>query len=99
MRAVNLIPAEERRGASVGVGRSQGAAYAVFVLIAGMALFAFLYGTAHHQIASRRAQVVSLTAQTQRAEEAANQLTPYTSFMALREQRMQAVCTARQLAL
>jgi Tfp pilus assembly protein PilN len=93
MRAVNLIPSEQRAGASVGAGRSEGAAYAVLALIAGFALLAFLYGSAHHQIASRRAQAAAISAQAQRAQSAAEQLAPYTSFIALREQRTQAVAS------
>lgn len=91
MKAVNLIPSDDRRGISVNGGRSQGAAYAVLGVLAGLALFALLYGMARHQVSGRRAQVASLTERTQRATESASQLTPYTSFIALREQRMQAV--------
>ncbi len=54
-------------------------------------LLALVYGIAHHQISSRRAQVATLTARAQRAQQTAAQLNPYTSFLALREQRMQAV--------
>jgi hypothetical protein len=91
MRAVNLIPAEQRGGGSVGVGRSGGGAYAVMVLLAGLAVLAFFYGTAHHQISSRRAQAASLTTQAAQAQAAATRLAPYTTFIALREARMQAV--------
>jgi Tfp pilus assembly protein PilN len=91
MRAVNLIPAEHRSGASVGVGRSGGAAYAVMVVLGGFALLAFLYGRASHQISSGRAQAAALTAQAQRAQLETSRLAPYTSFIALREQRMNAV--------
>jgi Tfp pilus assembly protein PilN len=93
MRAVNLIPAEQRSGVSVGVGKSQGAAYAVLALAAGLALMALLYGRANHQIASRRTQAAAITAQAQHASAAAEQLAPYTSFIAMREQREQAVST------
>ena len=91
MRAVNLIPAEHRSGASVGAGRSEGAAYAVLVIVAGVALLAFLYGRADKQVSSRKAQAATLTAQAQRAQDQAGQLAPYTSFAALREQRANAV--------
>jgi Tfp pilus assembly protein PilN len=91
MRAVNLIPSDERAGSAIGAGRSQGGAYAVLAVLGGLAILALLYGIARHQISSRRAQAASLTAQAQRAEATAAQLAPYTSFMALREQRMQAV--------
>jgi hypothetical protein len=91
MRAVNLIPAEGRSGSGPGAGRSGGGAYAVFAVLGGLAILALLYGMAHRQISSRRAQVATLSARAQRAEAEAGQLAPYTSFIALREQRMQAV--------
>jgi Tfp pilus assembly protein PilN len=91
MRAVNLIPSDERRGGAAVVGRSQGAAYGVLGLIAGLAILALMWGVAHHQISSRHSEAASLAAQTARAQESASQLTPYTSFIALREQREQAV--------
>jgi type II secretory pathway pseudopilin PulG len=92
MRAFNLIPAEQRSGgASLGAGRSHGAAYAVLGVLGVLAVFALLYGVANHQVSSRQAQVSSLTAQVQQAQAQAAQLTPYTSFAALREQRTKAV--------
>jgi hypothetical protein len=92
MRAVNLIPSDHR-GAGGGGGSSDGAAYGVLAVLAGLVIFTLLYGQAHHQVSSRRAKVASLNARTERAEAAAAQLTPFASFMALREQRMQAVST------
>lgn len=91
MRAVNLIPTEQRTGQPVGAGRSQGGAYAVLVLVGALALMAFLYGSAAHQVSSRRAKAAALTAQAQATQSAAERLAPYTSFIALREQRSQAV--------
>jgi Tfp pilus assembly protein PilN len=91
MKAVNLIPADQRGGAAVGAGRSEGAVYAVLVLLAGLALFALLYGIADHQISSSKARVATLQAEAQRAQAQASELAPYTSFIALREQRVQEV--------
>ncbi|HEV7527802.1 MAG TPA: hypothetical protein VGO29_02790 [Solirubrobacteraceae bacterium] len=91
MRAVNLIPSESRSGAGPGVGRSGGGAYAVLAVLGGLVILALLYGIAHHQISSRRAQAASLTARAQSAQAQAAQLAPYTSFTALRQQRLQAV--------
>jgi Tfp pilus assembly protein PilN len=93
MRAVNLIPAEQRGGAPVGAGQSEGGAYALLGLLAGLAVLALLYGIAHHQIASRKAEAASVTAQAQQAQTAAQALAPYTSFIAMREARLQAVST------
>lgn len=91
MRAVNLIPADQRSGQPVGAGRSQGGAYAVLALVGGFALMAFLYGQARHDVNSRSAQTASLAAQAQQAQAAVEKLAPYTSFVAQREQRAQAV--------
>jgi Tfp pilus assembly protein PilN len=91
MRAVNLIPAEQRSGSSIGAGQSNGAAYAVLGVLGLLALFVWLYGSAHRQVSSRKSEVASLTARTQRAQTTAEQLAPYTNFISLREQRTHAV--------
>ncbi len=93
MKAVNLIPSDERRGRSIPAGRSGGGAYAVLVLLGGLAVLALLYGHADHQISSGRSEVASLTARAQQTQARAGQLTPYTSFVAMREQRVNAVDT------
>jgi hypothetical protein len=91
MRAVNLIPADQRGGAKRGAGRSQGGAYAVLGVVGGLALLALVYGVAAHQVSSRKAKLVSVEAQAQRAQASAVQLAPYTSFQSLHEQRVNAV--------
>lgn len=90
MRAVNLIPEEQRSGGAIG-SRSGGAAFLVLGLLAGMAVLAGLYGMAHHKLESGRSEAARLTAEAQQVQAQAASLTPYTSFMAIREQRMQAV--------
>jgi Tfp pilus assembly protein PilN len=90
MRAVNLIPAEQRKGGAVG-RRSQGVAFAVLGLLAGAALLTFLYGSASHQLESRKAEAATLTKQAQQVQAQAAQLSSYTSFMQMREQRLQAI--------
>jgi hypothetical protein len=91
MRAVNLITNDERRGPNIPTGRSGGGAYVVLVLLGGLAVFALLYGLADHAISNRRSEVASLTARAQQAQARAGQLTPYTSFLQMREQRVQTV--------
>jgi Tfp pilus assembly protein PilN len=91
MRAVNLIPAQQRGGgASVGAGRSEGGAYAVIALVCGLAVMAFMYGTAHHEVSSKEGKAAEITAQVTQTQAQATALAPYTSFVALREQRTQA---------
>jgi hypothetical protein len=93
MRAVNLIPAEQRSGGSVGAGRSGGAAYVLLGCVAVLALMGLMYGLAHHQLASRTSEAASLQARATAAQERATQLAPYTTFAALKQQRMSAVET------
>jgi Tfp pilus assembly protein PilN len=88
MRAVNLIPTEQRKGGTVGA-RSQGAAFAVLGLLAGVAALTFLYGSADHRLESRRAEAASLTARAQQVRVQAAKLSAYSSFMQMREQRLQ----------
>ncbi len=90
MRAVNLIPSEQRTGGTVGT-RSKGAAFVVLGVLAGFVVLAGLYAVARHEIASRTSQVATLTTQAQEVQARAQALAPYTSFVAMREQRLQAV--------
>jgi Tfp pilus assembly protein PilN len=90
MRAVNLIPAEQRKGGAIG-RRSQGVAFAVLGLLAGAAILTFLYGSASHQLESRKAEAAALSNQAQQVQAQSAQLSSYTSFMQMREQRLQAI--------
>lgn len=91
MKAVNLIPVEERVSSGLDAGRAGGTVYAVFGLIAGLAVLAVLYGIAAHQVSSRKGEVASLNARAAQAQARASALSPYTSFAAMRQQREQAV--------
>lgn len=90
MRAVNLIPSDQRSEGAVGA-RSEGAVFGVLGLLAGIAVLAVLYGVAHHQLTSRRAEAAALTAQAQQLQAQAAQLASYTSFVSMREQRLDAI--------
>ncbi len=91
MRAVNLIPSDQRSGGSVGAGRSGGAAYAVLALLLGFAVLAIAYGKASRTISSDQSKAAALTARAQQETAAAEALAPYTSFVSLRQQREAAV--------
>jgi Tfp pilus assembly protein PilN len=92
MKAVNLIPTEQRGGGTVG-SRSEGAVFAVLGLLAGVVVLTLLYGFAHHELSNRRAEAAALAARAQQAQAQAAELASYTSFVALREQRLQAIST------
>lgn len=91
MKAVNLIPGEQRTGSGSITGRSGGGALIVLAMVAGLAVLAFMYGSAHRQISSHAGEAASLTAQTEAVQARAGRLTPYTSFVSMAEQRMQTV--------
>lgn len=95
MKAVNLIPPDERAGGGSLGGRSGGGAYAVIGLLLGLALLAVLYASAHHQIAVKEGEAEQLSSEAAQAKEEASRLAPYTHFVTLRNER---VSDVQQLA-
>ncbi|MFI5010302.1 MAG: hypothetical protein ACHQDY_08525 [Solirubrobacterales bacterium] len=91
MKAVNLIPSDQRGGGGSVTGESDGGAFIVVGLLAGLAVLALLYGVSRHQVSSREGEVASVTAQAQATQARATQLAPYVSFKATYQTRLQAV--------
>ncbi len=91
MKAVNLIPGEQRQGAGSLTGRSGGGALIVLGMIAGLAVLILMYGSASHQISSQKGQAATLTAQAEAIKVRTGQLAPYTSFVSMANQRTQTV--------
>jgi Tfp pilus assembly protein PilN len=91
MRAVNLIPADQREGAGGLAGRSGGAALIVLGLIAGLALLAVLYGSARHSQAKSHSELAGVNAELAQVRAQVGQMAPYTSFIAMANQRIDAV--------
>ena len=99
MRAVNLIPAEERRGGAGGSGRSGGAVYGLLVIL-GMLLLAFgAYAVLSRQIADREDELVRLRAETEQVSARVAALKPYGEFAALSSQRVSALRTLAEARL
>lgn len=91
MRAVNLIPGDQRSGNVRITGRSEGAAFIVIVLLAGLAILAFMYGKARNEVSTGRSEVAKFTEQARATEARASQLTPYANFNTLYEERVKTV--------
>jgi Tfp pilus assembly protein PilN len=89
MRAVNLIPADQRESAGGLAGRSGGVALGVVVLVAGLAVMAFMYGSAKHDESSSRGELAKVQAELSTARTEAGRATPYTGFVAMADQRVQ----------
>jgi Tfp pilus assembly protein PilN len=95
MRAVNLIPSDQQRGAGGAAGKSGGGAY---ILLGALALAVVLIGAYVHagkSVTDKKAQLADVTAQAQAAEAKATSLQSYTKFTAMRAKR---VDTVTQLA-
>lgn len=91
MKAVNLIPSDQRGGGGSVTGESDGGAFIVVGLLAGLAVLALLYGVGRHQVSTRTSEVASVTAQAQATQARASELAPYVSFKATYQTRLQAV--------
>jgi Tfp pilus assembly protein PilN len=90
MRAVNLIPADERRG-SATAGRSGGAVYALLGALALLVILAGAYALMGRAIESKRAEVARVKAEADAAEAKSADLKGYTDFAGLRTQRTDSV--------
>ena len=95
MRAVNLIPADSRKGAGGAAGRSGGGAYILLGALALIVAMAAAYTVTGKSEKSKKSQLADISAQATAAEAKASQLNDYTAFAALRVKR---VDTVKQLA-
>ncbi len=91
MRAVNLIPSEQRPGAGGTYGRSGGVAYALVGLATGLVAMSVMWLMARHDVNTQNAKVTQLGQQAQQAQAVANGLTSYNSFVTMSTGRVSAV--------
>jgi hypothetical protein len=68
MRAINLVPAEERRGAGGAAGRSGGAAYVLLGLLAVLVALAASYGLQKRALGDKRAELAQVEARAGASE-------------------------------
>lgn len=96
MKAVNLVPTEERRGAGGAAGRSGGAAYflvGALTLVVGMAA---AYATTTKSVNDRQAELTTVERQAAASEAQAAALAPYTAFAGIRANRVATVTSIAQ---
>jgi Tfp pilus assembly protein PilN len=93
MKAVNLIPADERRGGAGG-----GSGLGSYILIAVLALVVIVgaaYTVVNRSVSDRRDELADVQARAQATTEQAQALQAYTTFSAIKEKRSE---TVRSLA-
>jgi Tfp pilus assembly protein PilN len=91
MRAVNLIPSDQQRGAGGAAGRSNGGAYIVLGVLALLVVMAAAYVHSGASVKDKQAEVATLNEQAAAAEKTAASLTSYTKFAAMRAKRVETV--------
>jgi Tfp pilus assembly protein PilN len=90
MRAVNLIPAEDRRGPG-GASKSGGAVYAVLGTLALLVVLTAAWALAGQSVTDKQAQLTRVEHDASAAEAQGAGLSDYSSFASLRERRVQTV--------
>lgn len=91
MRAVNLIPAEERRGAGGAAGRSGGAAYVLLGLLAVLVVVVSFYTLEKRSVGEKRSELATVERQAAAVEAQAAELASFVQFAGLRARRTQTV--------
>lgn len=91
MKAVNLIPKDERAGAGGVAGRSGGAVYIVLGALVAAVLLVGAYTLSSRTVSDKRADLASVEAQATAAEAKAASLKSYADFKQMREARTQTV--------
>jgi Tfp pilus assembly protein PilN len=94
MKAVNLIPADERRGGGSATG-SGFASYLVLGVLALIVVVSAAYTISNRTIADRRHELADVQARAQASAAKAAALESYTNFSTLRQKRSE---TVRSLA-
>jgi Tfp pilus assembly protein PilN len=94
MRAVNLLPADQRRGGS-SPGRSGPAVYVVLGALAALVVFVGAYVLSANEVNSNRSQLAQAQQEATSLEQQAAAFKPYHEFASLSQTRVQ---TVNQLA-
>jgi Tfp pilus assembly protein PilN len=92
VRAVNLIPGDQRRGGGTP-GRSGSAAHVVLGALAVLLVGVVVYVLSANQVTSRKAEVAKTNTEAASLEQQAAALRPYKDFATLSQTRVQTVAS------
>jgi Tfp pilus assembly protein PilN len=93
MRAINLIPAEERRGAGSAGGRSGGGAHLLLAALALLVALLGAYTVSGREITTKQAELSATESELAGLTAEAARLQGYEQFAGLRERRVQTVAS------
>jgi Tfp pilus assembly protein PilN len=91
MRAVNLIPTDQQRGAGGAAGKSGGGAYILLGALALIVVLAASYVVAGKSVDDKKTKLADLSQQATAAEAKSASLTSYTKFASIRAKRVETV--------
>jgi Tfp pilus assembly protein PilN len=91
MKAVNLIPADARRGGGGAIGRSGGAVYLIIGLLAAALVVVVVTVLSTNTINDRKAKLAQIQSELTQVQTAARALAPYTTFAQLAQSRAASV--------
>ena len=91
MKAVNLIPKDERTGAGGVAGRSGGVVYIALGALAALVVIVGALAITSRNVSDKRAELSNVEAQAQASEAKAASLKSYADFRKLREARVETV--------
>ena len=94
MKAVNLIPNEQRRARATG--ERSGGAYVVIGVLGVLLVMAVLYAMTANQVNDRETKAAEASQQADALEAQAKQLGSFTNFASIKEQRLVSVVSTSQ---
>ena len=94
MKAVNLIPSDQRRAKATG--ERSGASYVVLGVLAVLLVMAVAYVLTANSVNDKTSKAATAKQEADTLEAQASQLDSFTDFAAIKEQRLAAVVTAAQ---
>jgi len=93
VRAINLIPAEQRRGAGGIAGRTGGLVYVLITTLIVLVVLGVVYVSAVHSVATNKATLTSVTNEAAAVQSQVTALQPFVSFGGVSQQRVQSVAS------
>ncbi|HEX2703072.1 MAG TPA: hypothetical protein VHM72_06540 [Solirubrobacteraceae bacterium] len=93
MKAINLIPPEQRRGAGGIAGRTGGVAYVVLAALVVLVVVGVVYAVSVHDVAKQKTTLAEVNEETAAVNAQIGALQPYVTFETLSQARIQEIAS------